>query len=388
MKNKILFIFILICLFSICVKVSANEICSPTGYSVVTVNGIFTDEKGAKYNKNQLSYKLAATYNNEPINIDYLYNQTHLLGVGDLIDAVNQGLFDQKSDYDLVEMINDASQKVKTQKLLLVSHSQGNFYANNFYDKVADQQGGVPSKSIGVYSVASPANRVAGGGKYLTSDTDKVIASVVGRFIKILPPNIHIPLQEADGNGHSFSDVYLKYQSDRIISDIKSSLNNLKENDEQEADQPCISAPELTINHKIQGVLLNSADFVINNTKSATVYAANTLYNTTLAVGNVVKGLLATAVESLPNTKSVTTLPVVVPENKNTNVANQNIPKETTKVVDKNIIKETKNTETTKVVKVADVSPVLDKKDVLSNVIKPVVSNVVSFGGGGGGGSQ
>lgn len=189
-----------------------------------------------------------------------------------MVDVVAQGLFDQKSDYDLAEMLNDASQKVATQKLLLVAHSQGNFYANNFYDKVADQAGGVPSNSIGVYSVATPASRVAGGGKYLTSDTDKVIATLAGRVFSIMPPNTHILLQNGDdAYGHDFSGVYLKYESDKIISDIQSSLNKLSANNVQGAQEPCIAPPKLTIAHKVEGAILAIADPAANIAKTAVV---------------------------------------------------------------------------------------------------------------------
>ena len=85
-------------------------------------------------------------------------------------------------DYDLIEMLKDASEKVKTQKLLLVAHSQGNFYANSFYDTVSGKRGRRSPESIGVYAVATPAGRVAGEGKWLTSDTDKIIADFVALF--------------------------------------------------------------------------------------------------------------------------------------------------------------------------------------------------------------
>ena len=62
-------------------------------------------------------------------------------------------------------MIKTASEKVSTKKLLLVAHSQGNFYANSFYDAVAGQPGGVPMQSISVYSVATPAGEGCRRGK-------------------------------------------------------------------------------------------------------------------------------------------------------------------------------------------------------------------------------
>jgi len=324
MRNWVLFIFSVIVLF-FGSKASAGELCSAKGYSVFTINGILNDEKAARSNKRALEDHFTGSFNNEKLTVDYLYNPTHLAGANDFIDVIQQGLFDQKSDYDLVEMLDDASRKVKTQKILLVAHSQGNFYANNFYDKVASQAGGVPSNSIGIYGVASPASRVAGGGKYLTSDTDNVIIRSAARFMKILPPNIHIALGGSDGNGHSFSDVYLKYQGNKIVSDIKASLGKLKNNDEQYSEYPCISPPELSLSHKIQGAILSVADPSANAAKSTIVasYKAgayvrdvassagkaigNVFYNTRLAIKNTFKGLSANVIESLPDASSLTT---------------------------------------------------------------------------------
>ena len=260
--------------------------CSKDGYTIATINGINTNKIGAEENMDELRKTFGESYKNQIIDYQYLLNETHLAGFGDLIDAVQQGLFDQKSDYDLVEMLNDASQKVTTQKLLLVAHSQGNFYANNFYDKVASVPGGVPSESIGVYGVGSPADRVAGGGKYLTSDTDSVIAAKVGRFLKILPPNIHIPLQSFDGNGHSFSNVYLQYKGTEIVSDIKNSLDKLKTNDVQDSQKPCIDPPKLSILHKVEGAVLFVADPLASFTKTVAVGTVVGAYRISLAIGN------------------------------------------------------------------------------------------------------
>ncbi len=296
MKNKI-FILVVVLLLSLCFKnVSASELCSTNGYTILTINGIFTDENGARQNKVELAKGFPPIFNKQPLTVDYLYNPTHLAGVGDLVDAVKQGLFDQKSDYDLVEMLNDASQKITTQKVLLVAHSQGNFYANNFYDKVASQEGGVPSQSIGVYGVASPASRVAGEGKYLTSDTDNVIATMVARFIKILPTNTHIVFQNSDDkDGHDFTKIYLKYQGDRIVSDIKLSLDKLKNNDEQDSKEPCLSPPELSTLHKIQGVILAVADPTANAVRGGLVIT----YKTGVVITNTVKSTVSLLAGSL-----------------------------------------------------------------------------------------
>lgn len=262
MKNKILFVLFVIALFSFDLNLVRAETCSKNGYTVLTINGIFTNKSQAVFNKKSLEYKLSSLKLSEPITVDYIYNPTHAGGIGDLVDVARQGLFDPKSDYDLVEMMDDASGKISTQKVLLVGHSQGNFYANNFYDKVADVQGGIPSKSIGVYGVASPDKRVAGDGKYITSDTDKVIAVIVGRLKNILEPNTHIELsKDDDSNGHSFSDVYLKYRSKEIVADIKSSLDKLESNDIQDSNSRCISPQKVSVLHSIAGLALGALDF-------------------------------------------------------------------------------------------------------------------------------
>src|SRR3989344_5564067 len=316
--TKLLFAFSMFLIF-IPIRNIYASFCSTKGYTILTINGILTDLEEAIYNKDALTFKLKGPFNNQQLKVDFIYNPTHLAGANDFIDVVQQGLFGQKSDYDLVEMLDDASKKVKTQKLLLVAHSQGNFYANNFYEKVASQAGGVPGKSIGVYGVGSPAGWVAGGGKYLTSDTDSVIAATAARYFSILKPNVHIELKLVDGNGHSFSDVYLKYQGNKIVSDIKSSLSKLKENDEQPENEPCISPPELTAIHKLQGAFLAVADptalgirtglaasykageYVRDTAAKAGALAGRALNKVFVAVNNLAKNLAANVIESLPD---------------------------------------------------------------------------------------
>ncbi len=369
MRKKRLFLTVFVLLFFVSSNVSASELCSSKGFTILTINGIFTDEAGALVNRNNLKKNLPPTFNNQSLTVNYLYNPTHLAGVGDFVDAVAQGVFEQKSDYDLTEMLNDASEKVTTQKLLLVAHSQGNFYANNFYDKTASRPGGIPEESIGVYGVATPANRVAGGGKYLTSDTDSVILTNVAQFIKILSPNVHIPVsQEVDGNGHSFSNVYLKYEGDRIVRDIKSALDELKENDEQEADGSCISPQKLTLGHKILKIIFTVADPTAILARDVIVGT----YNVGRAIGNV---LVGNVIESLPEGDDLATdLPGTDEDDfmDSTESDDFAIPQEQTQRA-----QVSENTEPNKVTLVSDENPV---KKINDSSKKPRRS-----GGGGGG---
>src|SRR3989344_8101472 len=160
---------------------SNDFLCSKNGYTIATINGIFVDDNGAKQNMRVLKDKFGEIYHNEAIDYNSFLNPSHAGGFGDLVKSAYQKYFDEEAvqDYDLASILEAASGQVRTQKLLLVAHSQGNFYANSFYDVVADQAGGVPKESISVYGVATPAGRVAGEGKWLTSDTDKIISDWV-----------------------------------------------------------------------------------------------------------------------------------------------------------------------------------------------------------------
>ena len=295
MKNKKLFILGFSLLFSLLsLTANAESVCSKNGYTVLTINGIFTNDNDALNNSYALKRKLLFPYKNEPITVDYVYNPTHAQGAIDVLDTIAQGYLNQKSDYDLVEMLNSASAKVKTQKLLLVGHSQGNFYANNFYDKVADMEGGVPKQSIGIYGVATPASRVSGDGLYLTSDTDKVIAKLVGSAKKIMPPNTHINYSNnEDLWGHDFYKIYLTHNGDKIVGDIKTSLDKLKTNDIQSLNNPCLSPVKISLAHKITGVALAITDFSANTIINGVKQTVSLAYNLSTKIAMIVGENLA-----------------------------------------------------------------------------------------------
>src|SRR3989338_3088406 len=138
---------------------AATATCSNTGYTILTLNGIFTGDEGARRNMQSLKDFFDGSYKNENLKFDYLSNPSHVLGLGDFAKVIKQKVEEGSTtdDYDLVEMIKTASEKVTTQKLLIVAHSQGNFYANSLYDRVTNKDGGVPVQSIGIYGVATPS---------------------------------------------------------------------------------------------------------------------------------------------------------------------------------------------------------------------------------------
>ncbi len=271
---------------------TSNQVCSPIGYTIATINGVFTEEPGARKNRDNLKALLDRTYNNEPITIDFLYNPSHASGAGDVLKAIQQGLFSDEDirDTDLLLMLGDASRQVKTQKLLLVPHSQGNFYANAIRKNLADQSGGVPSRSIGIFGVASPASHIYDGGTWLTSTTDKVIAGLVGKYSPkgILTPNTTINFRDSDGdlNGHDFTKIYLKYKTPEIINGIQSQLSKLQADSSRSEDVPCIEPPNFTVMDKIDGATLAVLDNPQNIIAVPAVLIANLEIKAVVAVAN------------------------------------------------------------------------------------------------------
>ena len=202
--------------------------CGKAGTTVVFTNGIWGDEISAKNNLKQLNREYSKRGFLDDVTFVNSYNQTHMLGFMDVINSITQAYGASGADYDLTNILLNLHKDLNTQKVLLVGHSQGTFYTNAAYEYLIGH--GVDKDSISVYNVATPADRVAGNGKYLTSSTDEVINTIVtnlaiiGGVNRPLPANIEIKIPkepEVDyGRGHSFGTVYLGLASNRIIGDI------------------------------------------------------------------------------------------------------------------------------------------------------------------------
>ena len=264
----------------------SNTTCAKKGYTIVTINGIFTKEEGvdgAKANRQALEDRLATIYLGEELIVDYLYNPTHgLFGVIDLTDVAIQKTFESvdMQDPDFLKILNAASTQVKTQKVLLVAHSQGNFYANNFYKAVTDS-GDVSTKSIGVYGVATPASYVAGNGIYRTSATDTVINRA--RYVlpgTFLPSNDSISYKESDdsGHGHGFREIYLEYRGEEIKKEVEQSLGKLSSDPSRSENTPCLNPPQkLSTFEKTVSPVVYVVDSVVASTVVIGTMAKNTV---------------------------------------------------------------------------------------------------------------
>lgn len=341
---KKIFIALIITLVLFPPRAWAKDVCSTSGYTVFTINGMFTGKQEAIDNSNRLKNLLPSKYNNEPIFFDYLYNPSHIAGAGDVVDVVAQTLEEKAGDYDLWKMMDELSKKAKTQKILFVGYSQGNFYANDIFEKITSQNVGVPSAPLGVYSIATPDDHVSKSGLYLTSDTDKIIADFAWYFKKIMPPNTHIELKESDGNGHSFVSVYLKYRSKKIVSDIKSSISKLKVDSTRDKNELCVPPrPEATI-IEIADIIIPVMDFLGEKLMKPIIETFNKIKAKIDPFKSLVSENPATALlyNNDINNKSIENVEIINTENKNSEIIAEP-EKEIVSTLNQNIILNTEN---------------------------------------------
>ena len=226
------FIFLALLIFPFNIYATA---CSDDGYTVIYVNGIFTEKDIAESNIVNLEKVFKELTGRNDVVFRLGHNPSHLAGVGDVVQSIAQTFNSSISDYDRNTILMEIHPKVTTRKILLVGHSQGTFYTNEIYRYFLEH--GTSEGSTAVYNLATPANYVAGDGNYLTSTNDKAILKIREYDKRAganspLPANINIPMPPGEESerwgGHHFSSSYLGAAPDRIVADITYALAQLK----------------------------------------------------------------------------------------------------------------------------------------------------------------
>ncbi|MCF6208386.1 MAG: hypothetical protein L3J61_03215, partial [Ghiorsea sp.] len=95
-------------------------------------------------------------------------------GMKQIAAGVNGANYVLDGDVQRHVTIYEASLKAGN-KVVIVSHSQGNFYSNAAY-RVLTQRG--YGNNVGIVAVATPSRIVEGGGTYITAPEDKIIKAV------------------------------------------------------------------------------------------------------------------------------------------------------------------------------------------------------------------
>lgn len=245
--------------------------CLDKGYTVIFINGIFNTRAEADKSRLALQSKIGFLINGESVIVKLGYNESHVGGLGDLTQLFAQSYFSSVSDFDRDTILLQIYPEVTTQKMLLVGHSQGSFYANSIYNYLTNA-GSKKKESLAVYNVANLANYIAGGGRYLTSKGDGMVltynemARQSGGLLA-LPANAQLDPAAAIGNGHSFTDAYMQYAGDRIVQEIGQSL--LRLTPDSRGSEDCFTPPNPGLGYKTQQVFFAVADPAAEGVKVA-----------------------------------------------------------------------------------------------------------------------
>jgi len=131
--------------------------------------------------------------------------------------------FQESSIYNDPDLVNHVNAYVRDlhsgKRVLIVAHSQGNFYANNAYRRIRLEYPQY-ADNVGIVSVATPAAWVEGANNlgtsrpeelyYTTNSADLIINLVRAFFPNTLPPNPEEPFSTGYFQAsHGFVDTYL-----------------------------------------------------------------------------------------------------------------------------------------------------------------------------------
>jgi hypothetical protein len=146
---------------------------------------------------------------------------------------------DDQLNYDLQTVIEQLI-VLNGSKVLLIAHSQGNFYANNAIHAIRNSVSlhwETDQQKARLVSVATPTSLVAGGGAYTTLTSDGLI-NVIPAALK---PNSTNNIPKPGLFDHEFVKHYLKgdLAHKQISTQIKLEIEKLRKIDQQKIVQEC-----------------------------------------------------------------------------------------------------------------------------------------------------
>ena len=246
---------------------SAAEVCPKPNetFAVLFSNGTLASRKSAQRSLEMLTDAVGGTASGQPIRYDLAYNNTDG-AFADLLQSLDQQLTQFTSQTmlwlqgqgvipgwfsDLVSRLLQAAYQINApelqaqinkyqtaiargQKVLVVSHSQGNVYVNQA-KQLLQLAPGVDMRAFGIVAVATPANNVGGAaGPYFTNHRD-----IISFVPASLPSNW--TLRDATGSladsrdrvaAHSFVDTYMSAAynvRDPLVLGIRAGLAALQD---------------------------------------------------------------------------------------------------------------------------------------------------------------
>ena len=98
-KIYVFLILVMVGLSSASIAIAGD--CKADGYTVIFVNGIFTNESNARSDSNDLRDRYSESGKYDNIIFRSGYNPPHIAGFGDVVQSVSQALGSSMSDFDL-----------------------------------------------------------------------------------------------------------------------------------------------------------------------------------------------------------------------------------------------------------------------------------------------
>lgn len=149
-------------------------------------------------------------------------------------DFVANALRAQAAAIDVVALVNSPTAVVHVltykreilegRKVVLVAHSQGNFFANRAYTSLSADE----KRSTGIVSVANPDSAVADGRPYTTLTNDWVIAAIPGA---LRGNTTNSPNASHDFLHHGFVESYLvagTASQSRILGHVRNAIDTVE----------------------------------------------------------------------------------------------------------------------------------------------------------------
>ncbi|MCO7187404.1 MULTISPECIES: hypothetical protein [unclassified Pseudoalteromonas] len=184
----------------------------------------------------------------------YLLGGVFLEPSGFTADLIDE--FNQPTDQDLETMIRTTINYINSGfNVVILAHSQGNFYANSTYNEIARRYGDTFLRHLEVVAVATPSSVTSGGGPYTTNSYDKIINGVRKlrpEHLEPKPANITIPII-GDKSGHGLGETYIRQDplslahlesKEKIRQDVINAyekMEALKENEDDGGNTPTSS---------------------------------------------------------------------------------------------------------------------------------------------------
>lgn len=225
-------------------------------FELYHINGVMTTPTGAQDNLNRINAVYGNAYNGHLVQSRLAYNQTRSF-VKDFLDSAKQiinlyamatwdkwmnavtfGIYSPFMDATVAKAVADkvafawgftrpnpyTDQEMNEimaviqantsygSRVVLLPHSQGNFYASLVYDKMV-LVGIKPAKSIGVVGLAVPYSSVRTGNVFITSWNDVIVDAVrLATLNNVLTPTVYIPYQPTvDVFGHKLIQTYMAH---------------------------------------------------------------------------------------------------------------------------------------------------------------------------------